>query len=571
MTGDTEDRARQHQRIVAALNANDLAQARNLIGPLVENGTANADTYHLLAFAEINSGNQAAAIEALRRSIAEDPRHAGSWSNLGIALRQAGDIGGAIAAYEEALRLTPENKEVLRNLFRALSGREEAAGYLASARAHAGDARNMALALAAVAMLRQAGKAEEAIGFLRQLKAAAASPDDLADIDYQMGLSYAELGREATAEQAFADVLATDPKRHRAHLNYAVRLFRRGAYDGARTHYDRAIALSPDYAEAYFQRGQLRLLHGDFDGGWEDYDWRLKADVFRRHGQRAGGDLPLWTGEPLDGRTLIIHAEQGLGDTIQFLRFVPSVNADGGHVLLEVQDALAPLLHDWSGRDRSLIVSDDDRRHIRASLQLPLMSLARLCRASEATLPGPIPYLRAPADALERWRARLGGRSAERLRIGLVWAGNPHHFNDHNRSLGLDSLAGLLDAIGERCSVTPEFFSLQIGAEAEKLRAAALAGRVQDLSATLTDFGETAAAIETLDLVITVDTSVAHLAGALGRPVFILLAHVPDWRWMLGRATSPWYPSARLFRQQKPGHWGPVIDELAAAVGAFRD
>jgi len=332
-------------------------------------------------------------------------------------------------------------------------------------------------------------------------------------------------------------------------------------FDEALASFDRAVALKPAFADAHWNAALLRLLLGDFAKGWQGREWGRKCGavgfVERQFSQA------LWRGEaPLAGRTILLHSDEGLGDTIQFARYAPLLAARGARVILEVDPALHSLL---AGMDGVACVPRGGEEVHDFDLHCPLSSLPLACHTQLETIPA-APYLPAPPQALvDAWQTRLGPRKA--LRVGLVWSGNPAHGNDRNRSIPLRSLAPLLD-----CAAT--FVSLQ-----KELRPADAAclrerGEIIDLTAHLTDFVQTAALVSCLDLVITVDTSVAHLAGALFRPTWVMLPHTPDYRWLLDRRDSPWYPTMRLFRQDGARDYARVVEavrsELQLLIAARR-
>jgi hypothetical protein len=274
----------------------------------------------------------------------------------------------------------------------------------------------------------------------------------------------------------------------------------------------------------------LLLLTGDFEEGWREYEWR-----WRQPGLPARPDKPLWSGGPPDGRTILVTAEQGLGDAIQFVRYLPLVERLGARVLFESPPGLAPLARGLVGEGQLVVRGPEPPA---CDMQCGLLTLPRFL----GILPGDLPYLSVDAERVEEWRQRLNGASG--MRVGLVWAGNPQHPRDRLRSIPAESFRALADIAG----VT--LFSAQQGAREDWL---------PQLVEPRHEIADTAALLMNLDLVITVDTMVAHLAGALGRPVWILLSWIPDWRWLLGREDTPWYRSARLFRQEARSEWGPVI------------
>ena len=308
--------------------------------------------------------------------------------------------------------------------------------------------------------------------------------------------------------------------------------------DEAQACFERALKIKPDYAEAHCNWALCRILVGDFDHGWKSNEWRWETAHLRK--EKRNFVQPLWLGSnEITGKTILLHSEQGFGDTIQFCRYVPLVAERAARVILEVPESLRELMETLTG---SAQIVPKGEPLPQFDLHCPLMSLPLAFKTRLESIPCATPYLGALPSAVKSWNARLGQR--RRSRVGLVWSGRPEHKNDHNRSLKLSTLLPLLD-----CDVT--FISLQ--REVRPGDAATLKGLdIVHFGGELKNFSDTAAIISNLDVVISVDTSVAHLAGALGTPVWILLPFVPDWRWLLDREDSPWYPTARLFRQNNP-------------------
>jgi len=293
----------------------------------------------------------------------------------------------------------------------------------------------------------------------------------------------------------------------------------------------------------------LLLVQGRLREGFEKYEWRWKLGTLVPRGLPA----PRWNGEDLAGRTILLHGEQGYGDTIQGLRYAPLVAARGARVVLEVPQPLMRLAGSVSGVDTLLTAG---QALPRLDFVCPLLSLPRACATTLETIPADVPYLAPPPDTLAQWRARLAGRG---LKVGIAWAGSPLHRSDAKRSIDIEKLAPLLQIEGVR------WFSLQVGERAGDL-ARLPADHVTDLAPHLSDFAETAAAVAHLDLVISVDTAVVHLAGALARPAWVMLRSQPDWRWLLEREDTPWYPTLRLFRQHDRGDWNEVVARVRAAL-----
>jgi hypothetical protein len=345
--------------------------------------------------------------------------------------------------------------------------------------------------------------------------------------------------------------LARDPDHVAALTTRGNALRALGRLDEALADYDRALAILPHNVGAHFNRALCRLQLGDFEQGWLEYEWRWHKETHNKHPHIFAH--PLWLGrEPVAGKTVLLHAEQGLGDALQFCRFAPLVSRLGANVMLAVAPVLHGLLTSLPGV--SLIVSKSDTTP-RFDLQCPLLSLPLALGTRLETIPADIPYLAAPAPHRRKWQARLGPRSGPR--IGLAWSGNPEHGNDANRSMTLDQAAGLIPEALIRAGLT--LHCLQRDMRPRDIPALAMLPQIIFYGADLAEMSDTAALIAELDLVISVDTAVLHLAGALGVPVWGLLPLACDWRWLTAREDTPWYPTMRLFRQPALGAWETVI------------
>ena len=324
--------------------------------------------------------------------------------------------------------------------------------------------------------------------------------------------------------------------------------------DEAVTSYDQAIALKPDYADAYFNKALALLLGGQFRQGWELYEWRMQCE--KLHAKRSFPQAR-WTGaENLDGKTILLHGEQGLGDSIQFCRYANLVKQTGARVLLEVPRPLTALLKTLDGVD---VVIEQGQPLPAFDYHCPLMSLPLAFRTELHTIPVAGPYLQSSANKRRQWQQRLGHKT--RLRVGLVWRGSTVHKGDRARSL---PLAEILPCLPPQL----DYVSLQKEVREADQQPLHRSG-IRHYGEQLADFSDTVALCELLDIVVSVDTSVAHLAAALGKPTWILLPHAPDWRWLLDRSDSPWYPTARLYRQTRPADWGPVLERLSMDLAAL--
>jgi tetratricopeptide (TPR) repeat protein len=463
--------------------------------------------------------------ELLRRCdrlLAIDREQSTAWVGRGNALLGLGRHQEAAEAYSEALKRAPDHIDALRN--------------------HA-------------AALRALGRYDEALdGYDRALALTGAHPELL----YNRAVTLQQLSRYDEAMDSHAEA-ACAPAESAQHLyTRAVALQQIGEHEAALRAYVQACERDPHHGAARRSEAYCRLLMGDMKAGWPLHEARWHATDVALHRRHA--DRPLWLGvEPIAGKTVLLHAEQGYGDTLQFCRYASLVHAKGATVILQAPRELAPLLA--SLRDVSCIVSEDDAIPP-FDFQVPLMSLPLAFRTTLDTIPAPAAYLHADARRRDAWRRRVDAiATPRRLKIGLAWSGNPRHNNDENRSLSFAELAPLF-------ALDATFVSLQPQVR-ERDRAALAASDVVCFDDALADFADTAALIDALDGVITVDTSVAHLAGAVGRPVWILLPRAPDWRWLLERDDSPWYPGARLFRQARPGDWPAVIERVGNALLAM--
>jgi len=503
-----------------------------------------------LGLALSDAGRPEAAAEAYGRAAAIAPNLVEAWVNLGNLRREIGQPEAAAEAYRQALKLTPDDAATWSRLGVALDEMGDSTAALESYRkaialdqACADAHYNLGIALKAQ------GDLGAAIDSYRQ--ALAADPDQ-PDALYNLGLAQQADGDAGAAEASYRAALAENPDQAQARNNLGTVLLGQGQVSEAVDIYRAGAGDDPAataHANTAWNLGVALLLAGELAEGWQWYEWR-----FARNGAVPPTfDVPRWhLDAPPDARVLV-HAEQGYGDALHFIRYVSMVAARCGAVVLEVPPHLKTLLRGFAGAQ---VVSAGDRLPD-FDFHMPLLSLPGVFATTLDTIPADVPYIMPPADRLADWQDRLAGPGR---RVGLVWRGNPDHVNDHNRSLDPALLAPLLAAPG--C----QFFSLQKAPADGDWPALQGLGTVTDLAPALTDFAETAAAIAGLDLVITVDTAVAHLAGALGRPCWVLLPHVPDWRWLMDRGDSPWYPSLRLFRQAASADWPAVVDHVAAAL-----
>ena len=508
-----------------------------------------ADAHYNRGTALQKLGRLEEAIVAFNASIRLKPDYADAHYNRGTALQKLGHLEEAIVAFNASIRLKPDYADAHYSrgvALRSLDRLEEAISAYTASLSLKPDLAEAHADLGSV--LHDLDRLEEA--FVAFNTALHFKPD-LAEAHCNLGAVLHDLGRLEDAIVACNTALHFKPDLAEAHCNLGGVLDDLGRLEDAITAYNIALHFKPDLAKAHFNRGLALLSSGDLSNGWTEYEWRLRggAKGLKPHGFSE----PQWQGEALNGRTILLHAEQGLGDTIQFCRYATLVAARGGRVILQTPRALLRLLSGLPGVERLIATGEPLPAY---DFHCPLMSLPHIFGTSLATIPAPLSYIQVEEVLRSKWQSRLSPTAGRR--VGLVWAGNPKYKKDRDRSLPFAALAPLWNIPGIR------WYSLQVGGRRANLDAAP-PGIIEDLSPALDDFAETAAAISQLDLVLTSDTSVAHLAGALGRPTWVMLSFAPDWRWLTKREDSPWYPSVRLFRQTERGEWGNVIQSVAAA------
>lgn len=516
--GSATVRARLLAEALRLQRQGDLAAAVAACRQVLRGAADDVEAWQLLAWIEAQRGGVAASLEAYEKVAAARPRDAASHMNVGNALFELRQIEDALRCYDRALAIDP---------------------------AHSQTMYNRGVSLAAL------GRHAEALASYERVLAA--EPRHV-DALYGTGNALASLGRPADAMIAFERALAVDPGRADIWINRGNALQELCRLDEALACYARARVLEPSSPDALFHEALLHLLAGDYEKGWPLYEARWRTAAVARVRRELPGSQ--WRGEGgLRGKTILLHAEQGFGDTIQFCRYAPWVAEAGATVILEVQPALRTLMHSLAGIEMVIARGESLPRF---DLHCPLLSLPLAFGTTVSTVPKGVPYLRAEDDRVAEWQERLRGGLP--FRVGLAWAGSGAFENDQ-RSIALATLTAALP-------VGPAYISLQ--KEVRGSDAATLAARpdIADFRARLSDFADTAALVEVLDLVVTVDTAVAHLAAALGKPVLLLTAYNPTWRWLLGRDDSPWYPTVRLLRQAAIGDWSLPLAELREAISA---
>ena len=508
--------ARLQRQAMSSCEQGHFDKAERLCAAILEYRGDDFDALHLLGFIHLQRGRNVEAIGFLTKAVRVNATSIDVLSNLGLALQNAGRFEEAIAQYRNALTLAPRHPEILYNLGNGFLALDRITDALAS-----------------------------------YDKVLAVNPSHVG-ARVNRGNTLLRFNRPVDALASYDHALALMPDHPQILTNRGHALRRLDRPEEALVSLNAALAKSPDFPEAHFEMALAHLTLGDFKAGWKAYEWRWKTGAFAD--KRRAFRQPLWLGNtPLSGKTILLHAEQGFGDTIQFIRYAPLLKSSGARVLCEVQPELMPLLAPFDGIEvvaKGAVLPPFD-------LHCPLLSLPLAFGAEPTTIPAGVPYLSAPASRVAYWRDRLPPGN---LRAGFVWSGSRAHKNDANRSIALARLEQLFANLPLAC------FSLQREMRDADREVLQRLPNLIDLGPELSDFAETAAVISLLDVVVSVDTAVAHLAGALGKPVVILLPHAADFRWMRDCDDTPWYRSAKLLRQPVFGDWDSAIRRLAGEL-----
>jgi len=536
-------------RAISQLSAGRLEDAERACAAILSSHPRSFDALHLRAILRCRQGDFAGGVDYFDRALDVDANACDALDNRGNALFSLGRFDEALASYDRAIALRPGNSDLLNNrgnALQALKRHDEAlASYesaLASRPGHAGLLKNCGNALMAL------GQFEDALACYDG--ALQAQPDDFGALNNR-GNVLRSLYRFDEALACYDRALSVRPGHPETLSNRGNALHALQRLDEAIDSYAKALSMEPDYADAHWNLGLAKLASGDMASGWKEYEWRWK--IADSAGQRQF-PAPWWRGEDLRGKTILLHAEQGLGDTLQFCRYAALVRARGATVILQVDRALRSLLESQAGVWQ-VVVPGETLPHF--DFHCPLLSLPLAFGTTLETIPADIPYLHADPEKISRWQEKLGART--RPRIGLAWSGNPGQAKDRNRSMPLAALEPLL-------GLTAQFICLQKEMRASDADALERHPQLLHFENDIGDFSDTAALVELCDMAIAVNSSVAHLVGALGKPLWIPLAFVPDWRFPLGRNDSRWYPTARLFWQTRPGRWNDVVARMAHEI-----
>ncbi len=462
-------------------------------------------------------GEKKTAVDFFTKALKANPDHAETHNSLGIVLQELGELDQAVKNYKKALEINPNYAIAHSNLGTAL---------------------------------KDLGQLNDAVTSYRN---ALTIQPNYAGAHYNLGNALRRLGKPDEAVASYRKALQIKPNYAEAHTSLGFSLQALGNPDAAIKSHNKALELKPNYALAHLNLSLALLLQGNFKDGWREYEWRWKTD----HAKKPNHDFEksLWNGTDLNGKVILLFAEQGLGDTIQFIRYIEEIAKYNCEIIVECQKPLFRLLKDLP-KIAKLIVSGDPTPNF--DVCAPLLSLPFILGTTTKSIPSNIPYIF--SSAID---SHLDGLKAKHKKIGIVWAGSPTHNNDQNRSIPLSNFLPFASIQGI------QLFSLQVGKRKDDLKNIISEADIVDTTKNITDFADTAEIIEQLDLVISVDTAVAHLAGAMGKTTWVLLPFSPDFRWMQNDECTPWYPTMKLFRQKKRGAWFEVFQEVETSLRSF--
>ena len=508
------------------------------------------DSLHLSGVIASQRGDYEAAVGLIGRALALNNAAPQFHNNIGVAYRALKQFDNAARHFRRAAALKLDYAEAHHNIGAVCQDQ----GKLDEA---------VAAFQQALALKPDYAKAHYSLGFIYQAQKkwdeavarygqALAFNPGYVDALNNLGLVLKEQGKLSEAAAHHERALAINPNHAGAHYNLGIVREEQGCLDDALASYARAQDIAPEDSDLHWNEALIRLLRGDYVRGWEKYEWRFK----RAKTPPPYPGKPVWDGSDPAGKTLLLYAEQGYGDTIQFMRYAALLKKMGAKVIAACQPGLARLIATATGVDQTMTWGDAAPAF---DFYAPLLSMPKFAGTTIESVPADVPYLGAQADLAETWRAKL---KASGLNVGLVWRGNPDNTINHKKSIPVEALAPLMGVPGVN------WFIIQADATPEDVAALARHGRIEVCGPALTDWADTAALISVLDLVISVDTGVAHLAGALGKPLWVPLSYIPDWRWLLDRSDSPWYPSAKLFRQQTFGDWPAVVARMQSELTA---
>jgi Flp pilus assembly protein TadD len=519
--------ADHYQTIVDLVTRGHLSSAEQNCRQVLQT-TNDPEFICMLAVIKERQRDLSSARALFEKAIRYLPDRADIHYNYGVVCQAEGDLESAVALWQRAVTLDPAMKDALYNLGKAFSE------------------------------LKRLIEAENAYRHVLSL-----FPDDAQSL-YNLGNLKFQQDDFKEAEDLLHRATKAAPSWSDPWVNLGMALSRQGRYAGAEQCFCEALNLNPENAEAHWNRALNLLLNGNYREGWPEYEWRFKRDKWQSFYPYCH-EVPRWNGHPFRGRRLLVHDEQGLGDTLQFLRYLPMVKALGGTVIFETKSKLLPLLKDVAGADEVVSRSPDGKLNVDYDLYVPMLSLPAVFGTLWQTVPDRIPYLYADNDLVRTWAARLSPLAG--FKVGICWQGNPSYAADRQRSMPLKFFEPLARLPGIQLLSLQKIHGLEQLAEMPVDLSIIDLGRELDENTGV--FMDTAAVMKNLDLIITSDTAIAHLAGALGVSVWLLLSHPPDWRWGLSGDYYPWYPTMRVFRQSTSGDWEGLFKNVRDAIRQY--
>ncbi len=524
----------------------ELKKSEEICKKILKYQPKNIQIMHFLGIISYQLQEYDSAIYYFKSVLRINPDNYEAFYNLGRAFQKRGQIEESINCYQKVIEIKKDFIDAHLNLGNLLKDKGLYNEAIKSYKNVIEINPNLSGAYYNLGSLfQEIDLIDEAISEYR--RAIDLNPD-YAEAYHDLGYALMTKGELEEAIKCYRKAIQLNPELYDAHNNLGRTFQEQGRIDEAISSYRRAIRINPDFAEAHCNLAMALLLIGNFTGGWQEYEWRRKL----RHHSRYEFSKPLWKNSEIKDKTIFLYAEQGFGDTIQFLRYVSMVADRGAKIIIECQKELKSLVGRIKGID--YVITQEDPLPA-FDFYCPLLSLPLIFETTLENIPSKVPYIFIEENILEKWKERID-KDNSKFKIGLVWSGNPKYKKDMKRSFDLNILLPLLRIKG----VT--YYSLQKGEAVKQIKDLPNGIKLIDYTSEIGDFSDTSAIIENLDLVISVDTAVAHLAGALGKPVWTLLPFAPDWRWMLNREDSPWYPTMRLFRQPSIGDWESVINRV---------
>ncbi|MBF0329962.1 MAG: tetratricopeptide repeat protein [Nitrospirae bacterium] len=522
----------------------DFEKAIDIYTNLLKKNT-DPQILNFLALSFKSLGDYDSALTHLNRAIELSPNFVEAIANSGIIMNAIGHTDKAIKAYQKAISLSPNLPAPYFNLAKLLQSKSDYDKAIVCYKKALELDPSLHDAYPNLAYIYAAKKSPiKAIGFY--IKAIELLPTN-AELYNNLGVVLFDNGNINESIECYRKAIEIDPNYASAYYNLGNSLRAIKDIEEAIECYKHAITNDNSLSYAHWNLAILLLLTGRFDEGWKEYEWRweLKDYITNRNFIQ-----PLWDGRDIKGQTILLHAEQGLGDAIQFIRYIPSIAEKGVRIIIECQKELVSL---FSSSENIESITVQGERLPPFDIHCPFLTIPYIFKTTNENIPTKVPYLSADNSLIQKWSA-LAGIDKNRFNIGIVWAGNPKNANDKVRSLSLDLFAPLSEL------KNIQFYSLQKGEASAQINTRSLA--IKDLTSEIQDFSDTAALIMNLDLIISVDTAVAHLAGALAKPVWLLIPPIPDWRWQLNKDDSPWYPTMKLFRGYKEGEWADVVEKI---------